>query len=71
MADRASGNPHPTISRQRRWQLQRKADGLCMRCGQRRTQFAGYCDACERKHTAAQMRRYHQHKQALAARKAK
>ena len=37
---------HDGLSRQRRWQLKRKAFGLCVLCGRPRNISPTYCDAC-------------------------
>ena len=34
------------MTRQRRWQLARRAEGRCTICGQPRTHYPEECDAC-------------------------
>lgn len=37
------------VSRQRKWQRARVADGKCMSCGVLRNRYATLCDACQGK----------------------
>ena len=37
------------VSRQRMWQLQRQAEGLCATCGLPREHYAWVCDDCGKK----------------------
>lgn len=51
-----------TVSRQRTWQLKRRAAGLCTQCGAERSGNATYCDQCRQK--AAKIKRIRRAKQA-------
>lgn len=39
------------LSRQRKWQNRRLAEGRCVRCGQKRNLYAQRCDSCQSKET--------------------
>lgn len=48
------------VSRQRKWQLARKAAGKCMTCGDDRGETGGasYCEKCREKRNAQQRDRH-------------
>ena len=37
------------LSRQRRWQIRKKLEGMCILCGKPRIHYAQHCDGCWRK----------------------
>ena len=45
------------ISKQRRWQLKKKADGRCTQCGRDRNLYKSYCDDCQKKQTKLNRKR--------------
>ena len=47
------------ISRQRRWQLEKKKQGNCIICGKPRKGYASRCGVCEEKHIKLAKMRYH------------
>ena len=50
-------------SRQRAWQLRRRAEGMCMNCGKPATTPKGYCQVCQDKrdsHERNRVRKQHQ-----------
>lgn len=48
------------MTRQRRWQLKRRAEGRCITCGRKRNLYKHHCDQCNGKHLLYQ-RKYHGH----------
>ena len=43
--------PEPNLSRQRRWQNRRLAEGCCVRCGVKRNLYSQRCDDCQKRET--------------------
>jgi hypothetical protein len=48
------------LSRQRRWQLRRTAEGCCQTCGLPLNKHSYQCDSCSEKSTIREKRRYKQ-----------